>query len=60
MIIKYYTKNVYGKENLYLADRQTDLCWQELSGKKTITMHDMKILSRMFSGTYFEEIIQPK
>ena len=59
MIIEYYTKNVYGKENHYIAKPELAANWKFISGRKTITLNDMDALRNM-GITHFQEVIQPK
>lgn len=53
-IINYYKKSVYGKDMLYLADeRQADL-FRGLTGRKTITAGDMKIMAELFNCQFIQ------
>lgn len=45
MTIDYYTKEVYGKTMLYLADRTQASLWERLTGKRTLTERDMATLT---------------
>lgn len=54
--IEYFKKNVYGQEMLYIADkRQADLI-QALTGRKTVTYTEFKILNEL-SGLEFVQVI---
>ena len=55
MIIKFYRKNVFGVERLYLASEENDASWQGLTGRKTITKDDMKFLTEL-TGVEFIEV----
>lgn len=57
--IKYYTKNVYGNELVYLANpRQADL-WYRMTGKKTITMQDLVNLQTLTMAGV-ERVFEPE
>lgn len=59
MTIQYYTKSVYGKELIYLAEATDRQDWFVISGgKATITRVDMERLSSM-TGVTFERVFEP-
>lgn len=60
--IQYYTKNVYGKETIYLAAADDRRSWQNLTGRKTVTKSDMVYLSQLAGFTVedtFERVFEP-
>jgi hypothetical protein len=59
MTISYYSKDVYGTTLYYLADFYAAQQWKAISGKKTITEHDMDVLA-MLTGATFERTYQPQ
>lgn len=56
--ITYYTKSVYGNELIYIADHDAYIEWYNLTGKKTITERDMRLLTNM-TGVAFERVFEP-
>lgn len=56
--IKYYTKNVYGREMIYLADEREALLWQAITGQKTIDQRQLTQLTSM-TGVKFERVFEP-
>lgn len=56
--IKYYTKNVYGNELMYLADANDAHNWYRLTGKKTIDAYAMEALKSL-AGVEFERVFEP-
>lgn len=59
MTLKYYTKQVYGKTVIYLADDLDAHNWHMLSGRKTITSSDMTNLTAL-TGVQFERVFEPE
>lgn len=59
MELNYYRKNVYGNENLYIADKTQANMVQTLTGKKTVTYTDLNILEQL-TGGIIREVIAPK
>ena len=55
-IMKYYRKSVYGKELMYLADKQQRDSVELISERKSITQKDMLALGML--GFTFEEITE--
>lgn len=45
--IRYYKKNVYGNEHIYIKDIDIADLVQGLTGKKTINISDMQILQAL-------------
>lgn len=57
--IKYYTKNVWGNELIYVADPvQADLI-SYLTGKKTVTMQDLINIQEL-TGIGIERVFEPE
>lgn len=54
--IKYYQKNVYGKDLMYLADPVYSDTLQIISGRRTITQRDMLALNMI--GFEFVEVLE--
>ena len=55
MIIEYYTKNVYGKELIYIEPPHR-LTILELTGKKTVSEKDIDNLEKL--GLKFKRVFQ--
>ena len=55
MIIEFYIKNVYGKENIYNKDENIAKNIQTLTTKKTIDKNDMQALENL--GFTFKQVI---
>lgn len=53
--IKYYTKQIYGKDTMYIADKEDAAKLQELTGRKTMTESDKRALVRF--GFLLEEVL---
>lgn len=54
LTIEYYKKSVYGNDMLYFKDqRQADL-FRGLTGRKTISQGDIKILSELFNCQFIQ------
>jgi len=58
MIIKYYSKNVYGKKMYYIIDKIQTKLYKILTGDKTLT--DSKIFALKAFGVKLEEVLPPK
>lgn len=58
MIIKYYRKNVYGNELMYVADPAEALTLELLLSHKTILRTDIALFKSL--GIEFEEVLAPK
>lgn len=58
MTLKYYRKNVYGSDLLYLTDKAKANSWFCISQKKTITERDMHALAVF--GLKFVEVMAPR
>ncbi len=58
MNINFYRKNVYGVQNIYIADPDIAIGIRRLTGKKTVDTSDMGILSDLFK-VEFTEVIAP-
>lgn len=57
MTINYYTKQVYGQTMLYLANHDAAIEWYNLTGRKTVTERDMRLLTNM-TGVKFERVFE--
>jgi hypothetical protein len=57
--IKYYTKNVYGTDRLYLQDVKEARSFKELTQAVTISAYQMKALKEL-TGVEFEEVLPMK
>ena len=57
MNIKYYIKNVYGNETLYVAEERDAKAIQKISGQKTLTPNVIKGLKEL--GFSFEQVFAP-
>lgn len=57
MNIKYFTKNVYGNEMLYLASANDQHNWYRITGKKTIDGYAMEALTSL-TGVTFERVFE--
>lgn len=55
-IMKYYRKNVYGNELMYLADKNQKDAVEMISGRKSINPADMFALGMI--GFTFEEVTE--
>lgn len=58
MNIEYYTKNVYGNELNYFATPGNTAMWRKLTGKITITTHEMDALCAL-TGVTFTRVFEP-
>lgn len=58
MEIKFYRKNVYGKELMYVADEKIAHHLSQLTGRKTVDSRDMHDLKEL--GFTFSEVLAPK
>jgi len=58
MSIKFYRKNVYGQERLYLADDFYAGYAHILTNKETVNESDLHALSQI-SGQKVEEVLNP-
>ena len=58
-IIKYYTKNVYGTDRLYIHDVREAKSFQNLTQAITISAYQMKALKEL-TGVEFEEVLPKK
>jgi len=47
MEIEFYKKNVYGKENLYIKNKEQATIISGLTGKKTISEDDIENLEKL-------------
>jgi hypothetical protein len=56
--IKYYRKNIYGKDLMYLAEGAIKTCIKTLTKKETLNIEEMGAL--IILGHEFEEILAPK
>lgn len=56
--IQYYTKHVYGKELMYIADPDQANEWHNLTGSKTISPYLMTRLTNL-TGVKFERVFEP-
>lgn len=56
--IKYYVKNVYGKELIYLVDEQQANIVRTLTGQKTVSDNHLHALVAL--GCSIEEVMPPK
>lgn len=56
--IEFYRKDIYGKENLYIADPKKAQLVQMISRRKTIDMSDLKALVGL--GFRIEEVPAPR
>lgn len=56
--IKFYTKSVYGNDNIYIADMRTKNLVATLTHKETINTSDMLALEEL--GFIFKEVLVPK
>lgn len=52
MTITFYTKEVYGKQLIYLANKAETRHWHAITGKKTITGDDMTHLNLLTGATF--------
>lgn len=59
MKIEYYTKNVYGKDLMYVEDSYTAAKLGRLLGTKTVDKDQMASISELF-GVEWEEVLAPK
>lgn len=59
MTIKYFTKNVYGRELIYFADAGQARLWYAISGRKTVEQSDMQRVTEL-TGTKFERVFGPE
>lgn len=58
MTIKFYVRNVYGNDLIYLAEPSDQELWVRLTGNKTITGRQMELMNQL-TGTMFEQVIEP-
>lgn len=58
MTIEYYTKSVYGNDNMYVANEEIATYVSWLTNKKTISTSDMEALTKL--GHNFTEVLAPK
>jgi hypothetical protein len=58
MTIKFFIRNVYGNDLIYLADESQTNTWVRLTGNKTITGTQMELLNEL-TGVMFEQIFAP-
>ena len=58
MLIKYYKKNVYGDEKIYLHDKKVAESVARLTRRKTVTINDLAGLIELGHGT--EEVPPPE
>lgn len=58
MIIKFYRKQVYGKQLRYIVDEIMAKLYENLTGEKTLTDSKEVIIKMMF-GVEFEEVLPP-
>lgn len=57
MTINYYTKSVYGKDNIYLANAESRNLWYRITGQKTISELQMDNL-RDLTGVTFTRVFE--
>lgn len=57
--LKYYTRNVYGNDLIYLASEEDKDRFYKLTGNRTITKFQMNMLSAL-SGVEFERVFEPE
>ena len=57
MLIKYYQKNVYDKEMLYVFAPEKALNLELINGKKTISIIDIALFKTL--GVEFEQVLPP-
>lgn len=50
--MNYYSKQAYGQTLYYLAKQSDRNNWRNLTGKKTITTHDMALLTALTGVTF--------
>lgn len=55
MEIEYYTKNVYGRDHMYVKDRKVAEAIESLTHKKTIDRHDMDAFKSI--GHKFKQVL---
>jgi hypothetical protein len=58
MTIKFFIRNVYGTDLIYLADESQGHTWVRLTGNKTITGTQMELLNKL-TGVMFEQVLAP-
>lgn len=58
MLIKYYVKSVYGRDVVYVAEALVAEHIKTLTGRKTLSMDDMRVLVQM--GHELEESLPPR
>ncbi len=56
MTIRYYTKNVYGRNSQYPIDKKNAIT--KLTGRKTLTSSDILALNEL--GFDLVEVLEPK
>lgn len=57
--LHYFKANKYGNNHYYLAETEAQIKWQRLTGRKTITKEDMKILKKWLQ-VEFQEVLAPE
>lgn len=57
--LKYYVKNNYGQEMLYVADPATAELVNKLTGKRTVSLTDIRVLCELLAVDA-EEVIAPR
>ena len=55
MIIQYYIKSVFGKDNIYIKDEEQSKIISTLTNKKTVDKNDIKALEQL--GFTLEQVI---
>lgn len=58
MVIKFYVKNVYGKENIYIADPKLANTISNLTNQKTVSKTHLNSLIAL--GNTIEEVLPPR
>ena len=58
MIIKFYRKNVYGNDRIYILDEAIASILRMLTGRKSYDVQDIKLLQKL--GLTTEEVIAPR
>ena len=57
MKIKYYIKNVFGQDQMYINDEATRQTIQQLTGKKTINKSDIVALKKLGHNVEHEPLL---
>lgn len=58
MDIEYYVKSVYGKDTYYIKDKKIAKLIGQLTGKKTVSVHDIDALLQLGHSTM--EVVRPR